>query len=332
MAKALHLSKKNRQKKADQRAGWMPALVVSTYGRHYEVMMTADLPVDEVERSQEIPQNRKMLSGCVTQAYTRGKKLGVCVGDRVLVSEQSDHQVCIEEVLMRDNLLYRSDQMRSKQFAANIDQLFFVVGVVPTFSEDLLGRALTAARSAGIDVWIILNKIDQVDRLEEAQARIGLYSDLGFKVIQCSAKDEQTTRDLLLPLMQNKTNLMLGQSAMGKTTLLNALIPSAQAYTQDYSEALDAGKHTTTNTHLYELEGGGYLIDSPGFQQFGLLHLDRAQIVEGFPEFEPANPCRFYDCTHQHEPACGVLSLLEQGKIHQERYDLYVRLVNDILN
>ncbi len=332
MAKVPHLSKKNRQKKADQRASWIPALVVSTYGRHYEVMILAGSRVDEVDRVQEVTKNRQKLSGRVTQAYTRGKKLGVCVGDRVLVSEQSDHQVCIEEVLTRDNLLYRSDQMRSKQFAANIDQLFFVVGVVPTFSEDLLGRALTAACSAGIDVWIILNKIDQVDRLEEAQTRIGLYSDLGFKVIQCSAKDEQSTRELLLPLMQNKTNLMLGQSAMGKTTLLNALIPSVQAHTQDYSEALDAGKHTTTNTHLYELDCGGYLIDSPGFQQFGLLHLNREQIVEGFPEFEHAPPCRFYDCTHQHEPACGVLSLLEQGKIHQERYGLYVRLVKDVLS
>jgi ribosome biogenesis GTPase len=133
----------------------------------------------------------------------------------------------------------------------------------------------------------------------------------------------------VLPLLKGKTSLLLGQSAMGKSTLLNTLVPLALAATQTHSVALGAGKHTTTSTRLYHLpEQGGDLIDSPGFQGFGLLHLSREEIERGFPEFtEHISHCRFYNCTHQHEPSCGVLAALARQEIDAARHALYVRLL-----
>jgi len=136
---------------------------------------------------------------------------------------------------------------------------------------------------------------------------------------------------MLRPRLANYTTLLLGQSGMGKSTLLNALVPDAQAATQEHSVALDAGRHTTTTTRLYHLpDRGGDLIDSPGFQAFGLRHLSVEDIEHGFPEFDkPRQACRFYNCTHQHEPGCGVLTAVASGEIAPERHALYVRLLQE---
>lgn len=264
--------------------------------------------------------------GSLRKCFPRGKKGGAAVGDYVEVTLQGE-EGSIERINERRNLLYRSDDMRSKQFAANVDRLLIVVASEPLFSDDLAGRALVGAWSAGIQPVIILNKAD-LPSADAARQRLRPFQQLGVPIMETNATDGQATRERLLPFLQGKSNLLLGQSAMGKSTLLNALVPAANAATQEHSQALGAGKHTTTVTRLYRLPQGGDLIDSPGFQAFGLHHLEPEDILRGFPEFhQPTEHCRFYNCSHRHEPGCGVLAALERGEIAAERHALYTRLL-----
>ncbi|MEO6960063.1 MAG: ribosome small subunit-dependent GTPase A [Burkholderiaceae bacterium] len=282
--------------------------IIAAHGRHYTV---------ELE------------NGELRKCFPKGKKAGAAVGDFVEISLQGATEGVIDRILERRNLLYRSDEMRTKQFAANVDQLLIVVAVEPAVSEDLTGRALVAARSADIEPLIILNKIDITNKLSIARARLASFAALGVRVLEFSALNLDQVQTLLLPLLKGRTSLLLGQSGMGKSTILNALAPQALAYTQEHSQALDAGKHTTTSTRLYHLpENSGDIIDSPGFQAFGLNHLSATDIEHGFPEFKDAIPyCRFYNCTHRHEPGCGVLAALKRGEISPERHGLYRRIL-----
>lgn len=286
----------------------MEGRIIAAHGRHYVV---------------------EFADGAQRQCYPRGKKTGAAVGDQVRVALEGRDEGAIDAILPRRNLLYRSDELRSKQFASNVDQLLIVIAVEPTFSDDLTGRALAGAWSVGIDPLIVLNKTDLTHALPPARERLAPIAALGVPVIELSAKDPDAVRRLLAPRLARRTNLLLGQSGMGKSTLLNALVPGAAAATREHSAALDMGKHTTTSTRLYHLpEPGGALIDSPGFQAFGLQHLSGEDIIRGFPEFaEPIEHCRFYNCAHLHEPGCGVLAALQDGRINAMRYALYQRIV-----
>ena len=282
--------------------------IVAAHGRHY----TVELP-----------------DGTELKCFPRGKKAGATVGDYVEVTRQGAHEGSLDRILERRNLLYRSDDLRTKQFAANVDQLLIVVAPEPVFSDDLTGRALVAAWSAGLEPYIILNKTDLTAELASARERLAKLSGLGIDVIELSALAPEAMRATLLPLLKNRTSLLLGQSGMGKSTILNSLVPHARAHTQEHSQALGAGKHTTTSTRLYHLpDEGGDIIDSPGFQAFGLYHLGPTDVERGFPEFkEPIQHCRFYNCSHRHEPGCGVLAALKRGDVTTERHALYERIL-----
>jgi len=280
--------------------------IVSSHGRHYMV---------ELE------------DGSLRKCFPRGKRNDATVGDRVAVTLAGE-EGSIERILPRRNLLFRSDEMRSKQFAANVDRLLIVVAAEPPFSSDLAGRALVGAWSAGIEPLIILNKAD-LPSVEQARKQLEVFRQLGVPIIETNATDTASTQRTLLPWLQGHCSLLLGQSAMGKSTILNALVPDANATTREHSQALGAGRHTTTATRLYHLpDGSGELIDSPGFQAFGLYHLTPEDILLGFPEFKNSIAhCRFYNCSHRHEPGCGVLAALERGEIAAERHALYERLL-----
>lgn len=283
--------------------------VISAHGRHYFV---------ELE------------SGQTVKCFPRGKRGGICVGDWVDLSTQGE-RAAIERLHERRNLLYRSDELRTKQFAANIDRLLIVLAAEPMFSEDLVGRALVAANTADIEPIILLNKVD-LPSAELARQRLAPLLELGVQVVEISALHSQHVHDQLDSLLQDKTSLLLGQSGMGKSTILNALVPEAKAHTQEFSAALGAGKHTTTSTRLYHVPNStAKIIDSPGFQAFGLAHLTAEDIVQGFSEFHEAiKACKFYNCTHRHEPGCGVVQALNDGLIHPDRYALYQRLLSEL--
>ncbi|WGS48979.1 ribosome small subunit-dependent GTPase A [Paraburkholderia sp. D15] len=302
-------------------------LVVAAHGRHYLVA-----PED---------------GGPMLQCFPRGKRSEVAVGDRVLYEPTSADQGVIVEIGERRNLLYRSDQYKSKLFAANLDQLLIVLATEPHFSEDLLGRALVAADANELKPLIVLNKTDVTQALDGARKRLEPYRALGYTVVEVSIKTQpDAARAALIEHLHGHATLLLGQSGMGKSTLVNLLIPDAEVATREISTALNSGRHTTTFTRLYPLPSDaeasgrdetaavvgqhGALIDSPGFQEFGLHHLTEGKLERAFPEFRPLLPnCRFYNCHHLQEPGCAILEAVAEGNIRRERHALYAQLVHE---
>lgn len=285
--------------------------IIAAHGRHYVVQ----------------PES----GGPLLQCFPRGKKSEVAVGDCVSFETTSADQGVIVAIDERRNLLFRSDQFKSKLFAANLDQLLIVLATEPHFSEDLLGRALVAADAHDLDPLVILNKADIAPALPLARSRVAPYAALGYRIIEiCANHAPEATRTTLAPLLTGRATLLLGQSGMGKSTLVNLLVPHANAATREISSALNSGRHTTTFTRWYALPGGGALIDSPGFQEFGLYHLSEGQLERAFPEFRPLlGGCRFYNCHHLHEPGCAILEALAQGGIAPARHALYAQLLHE---
>lgn len=257
--------------------------------------------------------------------FPRGKKSEVACGDEVEFARSSADQGVIEKILPRRSLLYRSNEIRQKLIAANVDQLVVVVASEPAFSDDLVTRALIAAESEDIEVLIALNKCDLTDRLAEARRQTAVFTALGYRVLELSALRHAED---LRPHLQGRTSVLVGQSGMGKSTLVNALIPEARAATREISQALDSGKHTTTHATLYHLDADSHLIDSPGLQEFGLGHLGRGEIEYAFREFRPyLGQCRFRDCRHDREPDCALRPAVEAGTVDKSRFASYRRLV-----
>lgn len=271
-------------------------------------------------------------SGRRVHCHARGKRSDLVVGDRVRWAASGDGGV-VEGVEPRCNLLHRQDAWRTKSFAANLDQLLVLVAVEPPFSESQLARALIAARAAGIPALIGLNKIDLPGR-DAARSRLAAYRAMGVPVLELAlGPDPDAARALLLPHLTGRTTLLLGPSGMGKSTLINRLVPEAAAQVGEISAALNAGRHTTTTTTWYWLdrERSGALIDSPGFQEFGLQQVQPAQLAALMPDLAAElGHCRFLDCTHRAEPGCGVRAAAEAGRIDPQRWRLYGALHEEL--
>ncbi len=283
--------------------------VIAAHGRHYLVQT----------------------GGVRLQCVTRGKKSDVAVGDIVRLKQTSPDQGVIESINERKTLLYRSDQYKSKLLAANVTQLFIVVATEPGFSDDLVSRALVAAEAAGIKVHLILNKIDIADPLPKTRERLSLYANLDYPIHEVSARAmPEHACTLLAPLLKGHSTILIGQSGMGKSSLINLLVPDAELATREISAALDSGKHTTTFTRLFALDAGTAVIDSPGFQEFGLYHLTEGMLERAFREFRPhLGNCKFYNCHHLNEPGCAVLAAVNAGTISPMRHALYRQLVHE---
>ena len=267
----------------------------------------------------------ELADGSRLSCFPRGKKSEIACGDRVDIQRTSDDQGVVEAIQPRTSLLYRSNEIRQKLIAANVDQILIVVATEPGFSDELVTRALLAAESEEIEPLIVLNKCDLADKLPAARQRLAALAGLGYHVIELSARDHAED---LRPWLVGKTSVLVGQSGMGKSTLVNALIPEAQAATREISQALDSGKHTTTHATLYHLDTTSDLIDSPGLQEFGLGHLDRQEIELAFREFRPyLGQCRFRDCRHHREPGCALTAALAEGRIDAGRFAIYQRIV-----
>lgn len=269
--------------------------------------------------------------GEMLQCVTRGKKTNVAVGDIVKLAKTSDNQAVIEAITERKTLLYRSDQYKSKLLAANLTRLFIVVATEPGFADDLISRSLVAAEAAGIDAHLILNKTDVADLLPKARERLVMYSSLGYPVHEVSARaNPEHAVATLNPLLEGQSSIFIGQSGMGKSSLINLLVPDADIAVREISAALDTGKHTTTFTRLYKMPGESQIIDSPGFQEFGLYHLTEGMIERAFVEFKPyLGGCKFYNCRHLIEPQCAVLEAVAAGKIAPFRHALYKQLLHE---
>jgi ribosome biogenesis GTPase / thiamine phosphate phosphatase len=268
--------------------------------------------------------------------HPRGKKSQAVVGDRVLWQGSHDEGT-VERVQDRRNLFYRQDEIRTKSFAANLDQILILLGAEPEFSEHQLARALIAAEAERIAPLIALNKSDLVEPFEQAWRRLLPYQHMGYGVLPLSLRlSGDVDRAKLLEHLHGKSTLVLGPSGAGKSTLINLLVPGAAAQTGEISRALQSGKHTTTTTTWYwvDRERGTALIDSPGFQEFGLHHIEPTQLATLMPDLKAhLGDCRFYNCTHLHEPGCGVIPAVgtdgEQG-IAPSRYRIYQDLFAEL--
>ena len=262
--------------------------------------------------------------------HPRGKKSQVVVGDQVEWLPSTDEGT-IEKILPRRNLFYRQDEIRTKSFAANLDQVLILLAAEPEFSQMQLTRALIAAEAEHITPIIALNKSDLTDLFARALERLAPYTAMGYTGLQLAIKHGRSGD--LVECLQNKTSLILGPSGTGKSTLINQFIPNALVSTGEISHALNSGKHTTTSTNLYwvDAERQTALIDSPGFQEFGLHHIDAMQLAAYMPDFKPhVSECKFYNCTHLHEPGCGVQAAVASGEINASRYKLYGMLFAEL--
>ena len=300
------------------------ALVVGAFGRHCLI---------------ETDDGQRLI------AHPRGKKNQAVVGDRVLWVATGD-EASIEGLEERRNLFYRQDEIRTKSFAANLDRVLILIAAEPEFSESQLSRALVAAEAEKITPIVALNKCDLSEPFARAWARLAPYRAMGYTVLPLglAPRGEGLKADgvaALTDALRGHHTLVLGPSGSGKSTLINRLVPEAQAETGEISQALNSGKHTTTNTRWYWVDAlnadgqRGALIDSPGFQEFGLHHIEPTRLAECMPDLRQyLGQCKFYNCTHLHEPGCAVLAQVaaqsEGGTISERRHRIYAQLFEEL--
>jgi ribosome biogenesis GTPase len=288
------------------------ALVLVSYGSHGVVLLPG-------------PRKRRC-------KFRRNVGRPYC-GDRVMVGRADHDSLVVEEILPRKNYFVRADERQRQQIvAANLDQALIVVAPRPLPSRDLLERYLIAVHSLGIEPVIVLNKTDLAVEDETAAGagvlrRMPDYQSLGYTVIRTSCKKPPGISDLE-PILRDRTSILVGQSGVGKSSLVNRLLPDHDIQTGALSDTTGKGTHTTTSTILYQLPGGGSLIDSPGVWEYGIWKLDPHELCDGFVEFRKfLGLCKFNNCVHDTEPGCAIKQAVADGVIAQWRYQSYLRLL-----
>jgi ribosome biogenesis GTPase len=259
----------------------------------------------------------------------------VAVGDRVVINKNQEGTAFITEIEDRRNYIIRRSQNLSKQshiIAANLDQAFLVVTINhPQTSTQFIDRFLASAEAYSVPVVLVFNKKDILDEEEThyLEMMMNLYDTIGYKCIAISAVSGDGV-DQLLPLMKDKVTLLSGNSGVGKSTLINKILPEANLRTSEISNAHDTGMHTTTFSEMLELPNGGYLIDTPGIKGFGTFDMEPEELTSYYREiFHFSKDCKFNNCTHTHEPGCAVLKALENHYIAASRYESYLSMMQD---
>ena len=291
------------------------ARIIASHGRHY------------VARDN---------SGALWHCIARGKKHEVAVNDCVILTDLGNSgdvtqpQAVIEKIEPRQNLFRRSDQFKDKAIAANVTQVWFVVATEPSFDPELLSRCQVACAAEAIQFSILLNKADLAALLPRAEALVAPFEAIGIPVIHTSTLSGQGIDQLRHQIIGQST-VLTGQSGMGKSSLINELVPDAKATIGEISHYLDTGRHTTTTVQAYQQGPATTIIDVPGLQVFGLSHLTDEQILLAFPEFRPhLGDCRFRDCRHDQDPGCALRAAVENGSATDVRLQLLRRLLQDI--
>ncbi len=282
-----------------------PGLIISRFGQQ------ADVRADD---------------GRTFRCHLRQHLKSAAVGDRVEWYEDSENSAVVVNLLPRHSQLERPNPYEGiKIIAANVDHLIVVVAPAPTLSEVLLDRYLVAGEITGIPVTIVLNKTDLLDDAARAELdrRLQLYRDLGYPVFAISTRRSDGIADLRAH-MRDGCSVIVGQSGVGKSSLINALLPDAESDVGAISDASELGQHTTSASLMHFLPEGGQLIDSPGTREFGLWHLDRTQVQRGFRDIQRlAGHCKFRNCVHEQEPGCAVRAAVISGELAASRWQSY---------
>lgn len=272
--------------------------------------------------------------GDIFRCNLRRTLSSVVVGDHV-VWRKGHEQLqgisgVVEAVQPRKNELSRPDYYDGlKVMASNIDRIIVVSAVLPALSLNIIDRYLVICENARIPAVIVLNKVDLLSEEDRqwAEAQLDIYNKLGYQTLMISAQTGENM-DKLTALLAEGTAIFVGQSGVGKSSLVNHIMPEVKAQTGEVSSTSGLGQHTTTSSRLYHLPQGGNLIDSPGIREFGLWHLEPDQITKGYREFQYfLGTCKFRDCKHLTDPGCALREAVEQGKIHPIRFENYHRLI-----
>jgi len=284
---------------------------------------------DEAGRTFECTVRR------VVRTMARDARNAVVTGDAVLVrltdsrSESGVPQGVIERVEPRKGVVSRRHDNREHILAANVDQAAIVASALePPLKLSLIDRFIVSCEKGGVEPLVCINKADLLPQ-HALDAIVRLYADLGYRVVPTSVVDKQGVAELH-SLLADKTTVFTGQSGVGKSSLLNAAQPSLDLKTGDVSDWTMKGRHTTRRAVLIPLEGGGYVVDTPGIRQFQLWEVAPSEVEAYFVEFLRYIPqCRFPDCGHTHEDGCAVKHAVSVGLISQERYESYLRIISD---
>jgi ribosome biogenesis GTPase len=268
--------------------------------------------------------------GSSQRCHLRANLEGLVTGDRVVWCEGDPVGVVVAQ-LERESVLSRPDPYgKLKPVAANIDQIVLVIAPFPQPHANLIDRYLVAAETVNIEPVILLNKTDLLDGDRALQRRmdelLAIYPTLGYRLLRTTIK--HSALEELHDALRERVSVFVGQSGVGKSSLVNVLLPEAELRVGALSESTQKGTHTTTTAQLFHLTCGGSLIDSPGIREFGLWHMTREQVERGFREFQPLlGHCKFRDCQHQQEPGCAILQAVESGAISEGRMGSYRRIV-----
>jgi ribosome biogenesis GTPase len=277
-------------------------LVTTTHRRHYAVRLD---------------------NGETVACILRGRSLTIACGDRVEVARSPSSEATIISVTPRTTLFFRSDIQRDKVLAANVTQVLGFVAPDPPYDDELVHRWIIAAESNGCDFVLIANKQD-LPSFALIADRLAQFAALGYPVVALCANRDVSA---IVPFLQGQRSVLIGQSGMGKSTLINTLLPDAGARVGELSRALQTGRHTTTETTLYEIDDRSWIVDSPGMKEFGLGHLDADTIESAFVELRPLlGTCRFRNCRHDAEPGCAVQDAVERGVVKPWRAALLLQL------
>ena len=290
-----------------QPPGAQTGLVIAAYRRHFDIAL---------------PDGEHV--ACVL----KGRSLQIAVGDQVEIRRSADGGA-IEAVAGRSNLIYRSDAFKEKLLAANVTQIAGVVAPDLALDEELINRWMIAAEAADCRFVLFANKTD-LPEFAALRRRLAPFAALGYPIVEFAAIREAAPA---LPWLKDRHTVLVGQSGMGKSTLINALLPDAAVRTTEISTSLQTGRHTTTSTTLYPLPGLGqdtWIVDSPGMKAFGLAHLEPSRIAEAFVELRPfLGHCRFRDCRHDEEPGCAVTAAVAAGRVAPHRLALLHTLLGE---
>ena len=272
------------------------------------------------------------LAGQVCRCHLRANLPALVTGDQVVWRAGNQGIGVIVAQLPRNTELCRPDRGQLKPVAANVDLIVIVFAPLPEPHPNLIDRYLVAAEHAGITPLLLLNKADLIDAQNgpALEALLAVYRQLGYPLLEVSAH-EGGGMQALQERLNGHVSVFVGQSGVGKSSLVNSLLPGVDTRVGPLSEQTGAGTHTTTTARLFHFPGGGKLIDSPGIREFGLGHVSRDDVEAGFIEFhELLGHCRFRDCKHDREPGCALLKALEEGRIQQQRMNSYRHILSSL--
>ncbi|ETX10347.1 GTPase RsgA [Marinomonas ushuaiensis DSM 15871] len=281
----------------------------------------------------EVEGTQEPFIGVSTRCNLRANLGQLVTGDKVVWRPKQNEGGVVVATTPRNTSLSRPDMHgRIKPVAANIDHIIVVIAAEPVAHANLIDRYLVAAETVGIPPVILLNKCDLIDESNQSDLNelLKTYEDLNYKIIRTSIK-HQEGMESLYSFLQDKTSVFVGQSGVGKSSLIGTLLPDIDITVGELSQKRKKGVHTTTTARLFHMPKGGDLIDSPGIREFGLWHISEDELMNGFIEFRPhIGYCRFRDCAHEKEPGCAILEALEKGEITQHRFQSFLRIKHSI--